>query len=295
MSASSEVLIQGMKGLGDNIYQRIFVRAAAARATTYLETPWPELYADLPVRFVKVPTPLRTQHKNVDRQREALWERPPSGAHTVRIAYGRDMLQGSGSIVGSMESALPLDGAPFVMDMPRFGEPPVKAQRPIALIRPVTVRSEWRNEARNPLPEYVAEIARALMSDHHVVSVADLETGKEWLLEPAPPAHTVFHGGELAFPELMALLQHSSIVVGGIGWIVPAAIAAKAPAFIVLGGQGGHNAPEKITDPRMDLSRIGWAVPDNYCRCTDMRHQRCDKRISNLMEQFDRWRRRHEP
>ena len=38
----------GMHGLGDNIYQRGYVKALAERAgIVWLWTPWPQLYADL--------------------------------------------------------------------------------------------------------------------------------------------------------------------------------------------------------------------------------------------------------
>lgn len=282
------ILIKGMQGLGDSIYQRIFVRATASRASIWIETSWPELYGDLPVRFVRREVGLRTQHRNIERQAPERWSSPPPGARHVRVSYGsRDLARGSN--VAAMERCLPLRGSPFVMDLPPLPPPPVTSTRPVAVVRPVTVRSEWRNEARNPLPEHVAQIADRLMATHHVVSVADLEAGAEWLLDPAPPAHAVMHRGELDVPQLLALVASSSLVVGGVGWIVPAAIAARVPVFIVLGGQGGHNAPEKITDRRMDLSRIGWGVPPAFCRCADMMHKGCDKRIPDLMDQFGGW------
>ena len=75
---------------------------------------------------------------------------------------------------------------------------------------------------------------------------------------------------------------------GRIGWLLPAAIASKVPAWIVCGGQGGFNAPELITSPAMDVSRIDFAVPDNFCRCTQREHT-CDKRIANHDQRFAEW------
>lgn len=281
------LIVEGMKGLGDNIYQRIVVQAAAQREAVYLKTPWPELYEDLPIRFLPMDTPLRTQRKNLSRQPASRWSASPPSARTVRIGYGTRELADV-SLVRAMESALPLHGQPFVMDLPTYARQQIGDGRPLAIVRPVTVRTEWRNEARNPRPEYVAEIAAALMASCYVVSVADLQDGEEWLLEPAPPAHARMHRGELSVRQLLGLVQAAAVVVGGVGWIVPAAIAARVPAYVVLGGHGGHNAPEKLSDPRMDLSRIGWAVPDRFCRCADMRH-RCDKTITNLTERFQEW------
>lgn len=284
------LLIQGMRGLGDNIFQRPFVRAAAAVREVYLETPWPQLYADLPVKPVRTATRLRTQRKNEDAQGAATWSAPPrAGAcDVVRLGYGHTALR-QGSIVNALERSLPLGRTPFAFDLPDLGPRaflgPGRPPRPIAVIRPATVRQEWRNEARNPRPEYLRTIARWLAPTHHRVVVADLAAGEEWLDGELPEHDEAYLAGELDVLELLALVRDADLVVGGVGWIVPAAIALKTRAFVVLGGQGGHNAPEKITDPRMDLRRIGWARPKPYCRCENMRH-RCVKVIPDLAAQW---------
>src|SRR5215467_8128712 len=67
------LLIQGQWGLGDNIYARPFVKKLCEHREVYLDTPWPEIYEDLPVKFILKPRRLRTQMKNVDRQPETRW------------------------------------------------------------------------------------------------------------------------------------------------------------------------------------------------------------------------------
>ena len=282
------ILIRGMWGLGDNIYSRPFVRAAAAQYEVHLETPWPELYADLDIRFVRGSRKLRTQQKNIARQQFDLWTQPPPHMREIKIAYTNI---GSCSIVRAMEvrwSALRVAFDPKLFGLPDMEPSPITSDRPIAVIRPVTVRSEWRNEARNPQPEYVSAIAAELMATHTVVAVADLARGEEWLVGNLPPAHHHLVGGELNVRELLALVRDADVVVGGVGWIVPAGLALKVKTFVVLGGHGGHNAPGKITDPRLDLSRLGFATPENFCRCTNMLHN-CDKRITDPIGQFHRW------
>ena len=267
--------IQGMKGLGDNIYQRAFLQDL--KHPVWLETPWPELYRDLPmVKVVRPDTKLRTQSKNISRH--AHWERPPRG-RVAQIAYGKDgIIRGMAARFGRQ---------PAAYNLPDFGPPPVEGRS--VVVRPVTVRSEWRADARNPLPEYVARAAAEMQRrGYKVVSVADLEDGKEWALDPLPVADVQYHAGELQVEQLLALVQGAAAVIGGIGWIVPAAIAAKVPAWIVCGGQGGYNAPELITAPTMDLTRIAFAVPDNFCRCTQREHT-CDKRISDYDQRFAEW------
>lgn len=271
------MIIHGMKGLGDNIYQRAFIKALPK--PVWLETPWPELYRDVPgIHFLRPDTKLRTQAKNLRRQNAATWERAPRG-RLVQVAYGRQgIFPGMAGCFRSRATAL---------DLPDFGPSPVEG--PYVLVRPVTVRAEWRADTRNPLPEYIAQAAAEMQRrGYRVVSVADLEPGKEWALDPLPPADIRFHAGELPVEQLLALLQGASAVIGGIGWIVPAAIAARAPAWIVCGGQGGFNHPELITHPSMDLSRITFAVPDNFCRCTQKQHA-CDKRIADYDARFAAW------
>ena len=281
------LFVRGMWGLGDNIYSRPFVRAVAAQCEVWLETPWPELYADLDIKFVRGARRLRTQQKNIARQSGNLWS---NSVPSRQLQIGYPSL-GWLSLIAAMEqrwSRLRIEFDPALFDLPDMGPSPVVSDRPIAVIRPVTIRTEWRNEARNPRPEYIAALAAELMATHTVVAVADLAPGQEWAVGELPPAHHYFLAGDLAVRELLALARSADIVIGGVGWIVPAGLALKTRTFVVLGGHGGHNAPEKITDPRLDLSRIGFAVPEKFCRCTNMLHA-CDKRIADPLGQFRRW------
>jgi hypothetical protein len=283
------IVARGMWGLGDNIFSRPFVRVAASKFDLYLETPWPELYADLDIKFVRGFRALRTQQKNIARQaRERWWTNTTLPRRQVKTGYTN---LAATSIIKSLEArwrTLGVDFDPALFDLPDMGPSPVLSDRPIAVIRPVTVRTEWRNEARNPRPEYVNAIAEELMATHRVVAVADLAPGEEWVTSTVPPAHRYFMFGQLNVRELLALVREADIVVGGVGWIVPAGLALKTKTFVVLGGHGGHNAPDKITDTRLDLSRIGFAVPERFCRCTNMLHN-CVKTISEPVDVFRRW------
>lgn len=267
-------LINGQNGLGDNIYARAFVKAL--KGDVYLRTPWPELYRDLPnVQFFNPETELRTQAKNASRFDG--WVTPPV-MKAKRISYGLDGIWNGLQVrFGVM---------PKEMDLPDFGPSPVQGR--YVVVRPVTLRDEWRADTRNPLPEYVAQAAAvARARGYQVVSVADL-CKAEWLVGEPPVADVTFHAGELQVEQLMALVQGASALIGGIGWIVPAAIAAKVPAWIICGGQGGYNAPEKITHPSMDLSCIEFAVPDKFCRCIERFHD-CNKEITDYADKFAVW------
>lgn len=268
------ITVNGMRGLGDAIYSRAFIKQL--KGSVCYETPWPELVADLPnVQCARPVTNLRTQQKNIKRQ--AQWIKKPRHGTQLNIAYG-----GEGILQG-MTKAFRV--APGVMDLPPLPDM-FNDAHPYVVVRPVTLRTEWMAMSRNPEPEYVAwASAEAARRGYQVISVADLEFGKEFIVGEAPPAHLEYHQGQLDVMQLLALVASASAVIGGIGWIVPACIAAKVPAWIVCGGQGGFNAPELICPPDTTVS---FSVPDNFCRCKSKDHT-CDKRISNHAEKFTRW------
>lgn len=267
------MIIHGMRGLGDNLYQRAFVKQLPK--PVYLDTPWPELFQDLPgVHFTRPVTPLRTQLKNIARHNN--WVMPPGRQPTRQIRYGTEgIINGMIASFGTM---------PGTFDLPPL--PPSPESGKYVVVRPATVRSEWRADTRNPDPEYIHHAALfANLRGYRVVSVADFEEGKEWAEGILPYADVRYHKGELPVEQLLALVQGAAAVIGGIGWLVPAALAARVPAWIICGGQGGFNSPHQICPSG---STITFAVPDNFCRCKLKQHN-CDKRISDYETKLTRW------
>ena len=268
------MIIHGMLGLGDNLYERAFIKALPK--PVYLSTPWPTLFSDIPdVHFIRPQTTLRTQAKNI--ARHANWILPPGRQPTRQIRYGAE------GIIPGMTACFGV--APAEFDLPPLPPSPVEGR--YVVVRPVTVRSEWRADTRNPGQGYVTKAAlEAIRRGYKVVSVADLQDGAEWLTENAPPANVVYHKGELPVEQLLALVKGAAAVIGGIGWIVPAALCAKVPAWIVCGGQGGYNAPELITPKGQ--TNITFGVPDNFCRCRLKQHT-CNKEIKNYDAKLASW------
>lgn len=268
------MLIYNHRGLGDNLYERAFVKNLPK--PVYLDTPWPEIYGGIDgVHFIRPQTTLRTQAKNIARHTN--WILPPGRQPTRQIRYGVE------GIIPGMTACFGV--APAEFDLPPLPPSPVEGR--YVVVRPVTVRSEWRADTRNPDPWYIQlATTEAVRRGYKVVSVADLQDGQEWLVGSEPPAHVQFHKGELPVEQLLALVKGAAAVIGGIGWLVPAALCAKIPAWIVCGGQGGYNAPELIT--AKGQTNITFAVPDNFCRCRLKQHG-CDKRISNYDEQLAAW------
>ncbi len=285
-----DLIVRGMQGLGDNIFQRPFIHTLSRHWTVYLETSWPEFYADLPINVVRSTTRLRTQAKNVNRARVAWSGWPPNCRHSKKISYV-NALRGRGSLVQGMEQTFGIRFEPQLFDLPTLPPSPIQTDKPIAFVRPATMRHEWLNESRNPKPEYIAAITDALRLTHHIVVVADVQDGAEWFVGTPPKGDTEYIRGQLPAMQMLALLASSDIIVGGVGFIIPAAIALKKWCFVILGGMGGHNAPHIVADVRLDSSRLGFAIPRDFCQCTNMRHQ-CNKEIPDLMQQFSSFRAR---
>lgn len=271
----SMVLIEGMRGLGDNIYQRAFLQNYQQQV--YLETPWPQIYQDLDnIIPVMAGTELRTQRKNM--KSLDCWQIPKRVTHCFRVMYS------DSNIFKGMTECFGFE--PSAMTLPDFGESCVSGD--YIVIRPVTVRAEWPNEARNPLPEYIAKAAEHIKRlGVKIVSVADLAENQEWALDPLPYADITYHKGELSMSELMALCQGSIGIVGGIGWIVPFSLASGVPSLVVCGGQGRYNHPQNLICEKQP-NNITFAIPDQFCMCADKSHQ-CDKRIADYDDILRNW------
>lgn len=276
--------VRGMGGLGDCVYARPLIRHFLdVRGELWLSTPYPELYEDLagvyPVRWKD--GGLRCQSKNMARH-SGTWVLPPKGAERVRLMYALGRL--NQTIVAELEQGAQTAIHRFRFDLPDFGSLPI-GQR-YAVVRPVSVRKEWRNTARNPDPRYVFAAAQSLIdAGFRVVCVGDIDGENETLEGTIPPAHDYWTGGELTTRELFALVANASVVVGGVGWIVPTCLAYRTPCVVIGGGLGSHNSPDLIVDRRMNRDRISFVLPEPYCHCRDPRHA-CPKTIPDFAERF---------
>lgn len=279
-NAANVVYFRGMFGLGDNIYQRAVIRELTKTNTVYLQTSWPQLYADLPIHCVRAITRLRTQVKNIDRVTH--WEKPPPGAVMKPVSYAGF----EGTIMHCLCKVYGVHAPQITFDLPPL--PLQTRAQPYVVVRPVTERTEWISASRGPLPEYVASVTEKLREHFRIISVADLAPDAEVPLHPLPEADETYHAGEFEIMDLLSLVAGAAAVVGGVGWLVPAAIATQVPMFLIFGGWGKHNGPARIFDERLDVSRIHQAIPTRFCKCGSNSHA-CDKRIDSFDDEADDW------
>ncbi len=264
--------LKGMQGLGDNIYQRSIVRNMGE---TYLITSWPQIYSDLPnVYPIRPQSRLRTQTKNF-RRGDLRFYPPPYAVQPARWAYDNQ-----GTILESLERN---GHAPMgAFDLPRVQPWNGPGTTPYIVVRPATIRSEWRAAARNPIPEYIHRAAKRMADlGYWIISLADVDGIHEVFDGLVPFAHERFDKGQLQIEQVMSLVQGAAGVISGVGFMAPMCLAYKTPLLLIYGGWGAHHGPQRIFDSRLDTSRIIQAVPDAFCMCANRDHK-CDKRISNL-------------
>lgn len=274
----NQLIIETQQGLGDCIFHRPFIKELIKTYQVYLKTPFTEIYQDLDIKFIKDSSRLRTQDKNIKRSKVEFVKAP--NAQIINPKYSSAHLA-TGNIVDGLKKGYGI--APKEYDLPNFER--ITRDKPICVVRPASIRNEWLSLARNPLAEYIYEASKQAMADYHVISVADIDGVNEMALEPMPMAHEYYNKGELNTAELIGLIQSADLVIGGVGFIVPMCISAKIDLYCILGGNGGYNHPNKITHETMDLSKVTFCYPDNYCMCTKMTHK-CDKHITNFSHKF---------
>ncbi len=287
--AESEVskpplLVNGMHGLGDNLHQRAIVRELLEEWDVWLETPWPCLYHDLDgLKMVGKGSRLRTQAKNAQREASRYSATPvPAGARSLEVRYPPDAVRKRGSVLAAMAAQCAVEPGDFRLPVKREWVERAEAMvrkwapdRPILIVRPLVERKEWggcRN--RNPEAGGYRELFEAIRDRFFVVSLADLEPGKEWLSGEALPADVSLHAGELDVEVMAGLFSLAAAVYTAPGFAVILAQAVGVPVVSVFGGyeSSASFSAGAAFSPYLGLD------PVRPCQCFSHVHN-CDKRM----------------
>lgn len=275
-----------MQGLGDTLYLRPFIKYLAQHHRLYIETSWPELFTDIDVFCVRPDNlKLRTQNKNISKNEKYYTKHIPKDIVKEHVHYGPNIQ--TSNILTELNRRIGIPTRYITMDLDVVQKMNFNKDKPVVVVRPVTERAEWRNIARNPIPEYIEQMTQQLMETHYVISIADLEYNQEWPLQKRMFAHRAYHYGELSGLEVLQYMKSADLLLGGPGFIVPAGIATGVKTVIVCGGQGGYNHPKVISNPYQESPNMHYITPDSFCMCTDMKHRHCAKMISGLMDKFN--------
>lgn len=299
----SNLLVRGMLGFGDNLYQVPIVQMLAKKhGGLTLSTTIPGIYRGIEgVQCCRADTTLRTQSAHLAMLR-GLSPWPSRGGHQakehLRLRYQPQEVRRGATMLSSLARSVELHPTRFEWPTITLGDNgAVSAQLPqpieaalalgkrIAMVRPVTLRTEWVAASRNPDPSYVDRAAKIAKEwGFTVVSVTWVRRGEEDYVGEPPLADIRFDRGELTALQMLELTRSSAVVIGGVGWIVPAALAFGRPTIVVHGGNGGYNRPAVLSDPRVAIDRMTHLVPDRYCMCIEAEHVCLSKTISDFDE-----------
>lgn len=275
--SSDVTVVEGMLGLGDNVYQRPVVRwLAARRGRVVLVTPWPSLYEGAPGVECAPPNGvrLRTQAANVLRDRARFrWAAAPRPA-SVRLSYVEHQMRGIPLWRGLCASA----GMPEREYLLELDSEPLLG-RGWVVLHPHTHRLEWPAPARGPDPRvWPVVVEEARRAGRRVAAAGWIQPPDEvwdgW--EPADADRAWLHG-ELDAAELVSLHAGVDLVVTAVGFPIPLCMALGTPALVLHGGGRGASGPRMVDAPaRGRLHHIEPAIP---CACRSYRACKCDRRL----------------
>jgi len=262
----------------------------------WLETSWAALYHDLVaegLHLVRKSVQLRTQMKNQLRESGRFGPPPPRtldqpaitlhySGHNVARQPNRTILE---AMLGAANMNLSYDRADFRLPIPPEWSLKLfeitktwNIGKPLLVYRPLVVRPEWRgNEKRNADADAYAQLFASIRDRFFVVSVADLEPGREWVVGPQlKDADVTFHKGELYFELLAALFNQAAMVYTSSGFATLLAQATCTANVSVIGlyERGDHHAAGAKYAPTLCIE------PANPCSCQQsFCPRRCSKTI----------------
>src|SRR5690606_15404134 len=193
-------------------------------------------------RCVAKGTTLRTQLKNVKRSR-GWFENSPATSRSIRIFYTPQQVKELGSVLAAMcqSAGVEHSKADFRMPVPQewvdLAHTFVQTDRPILVYRPLVERKEWGGcVTRNPDHGTYARLLAGIRGRYHLVSIADLEPGQEWMVGEPVEADQTFHAGELPFEAIAGLVSIAGLVWSSPGFAVVLAQAVGTKVVAVFGG-----------------------------------------------------------
>lgn len=234
----SNLIVETMHGMGDNIYAREVVRSLLPRwgDRLFVRTAWPQMFWDLDVELLRPNTELRTQRRNVEEYRD--WGHIPDGPYQrLHLHYDtRDWMAGRSIPEALLHNANVSRSGDFSfhprdewVDQVRR----VRPKGPFAIVHPSTSRTEWRNVARAPRPEYLQQLVHQ-HTEFEWWEITDLVPGVEELI--GPPLQGVKSVGGFSTEQLIALVSLADVVVTGPGFMLPLAISLRVPTVCLFGG-----------------------------------------------------------
>tara|TARA_Y100001938_G_C8082078_1_gene429775 strand:- start:56 stop:1120 length:1065 start_codon:yes stop_codon:yes gene_type:complete len=292
------IVIHGMKGIGDQLFQAPYIKELASRFNrVYWDSDLADLLWDMPpnVRFFYSPTRLRMQREiSNESLRSGHYCDPKEIPRNSTHHHFRYLRSGPKGILRSTV----WDSLNFHLE--QFGYPScdelqfhMKTRQswenaatqllhewgisgPFAIVKSLTLRHEWYCPARNCKQEYMQHAVNRLASEMPVIEIGSQDGIREYFEEgPYQNTYRSFTEGELTLPLIAALCKKSAVTVTPSGFLQVLTLMFKCPTVVIY---GGYTYPGTYHSPQLDYSRYFQVGPRNPCRCVSNNHN-CNKEI----------------
>ena len=282
-SKEAPFFMEGYAGIGDNFWQRPFIKDFCKDKELYLMTFTPQVYWDIPNL-----KPVRTPHKGfkhhnklADKMSKDLFYPMPSNyKKVIKPEYWKGFKKGL-SIGQQFQKVLPITTYDFSFTPKQEWIDRAKTickkiyigHRKLCIVHFPTQRREWRCPARDPKPGYMQLLIDKYKKEYFFISIADLEF--EYFTKKPKNIDYAFHRGELSLEDLFGLVKLADMVISPNCYLLPMALATGTRTF---GLYGGCQKPELYLEKGMDLSKYGQVTPEPFCNCFRPDHK-CNKEI----------------
>lgn len=296
LSRKPALVVSGMYGMGDCLFQRAQLRELMQASDVTLETYYPPIYHDLEEEGLKLRI-LDNPKPRIRCRTSAKVHPYPANPNRLRLSYQPATVLRAGSIPGAMFMAcgLPIPSEiDFSLPVPNLWRDWFRAEfldrwdtrgKPIMVYRPIVLNNVWRCEPRSPHVEAYSALFRAIRDRFFVVSVCNLAgEGKEreWIVGPEQEADVKLHQNELDFETMAALFKESALVFGNAGFSPVLAQAVGTPLICVYGGKESSKTTQAVS---RHLSPHLFVEPIKPCDC----HNKDCGRICDKVVDLDRW------
>lgn len=282
------ILVKTMLGLGDAFASRPTIAALARlNSCVIVETPWPEVFHDIPNLCFKRPDAklgVRCAERNA---------RESKGYEVTTIPEGRAWGAEGEDLRIEFSYTLSPDCDPIPVQIARsagilesvewgdffIGE---RERSPLAVFRIPTIRTEYKNESRNCAAGLVGAAVDEIGGDW--IHLNDIriegcfyERPSAWEHAAKPKTHYGFADmGEFSIPTCLDLVSRARCVVTPMSWMSWAALAFGVPTLHI---HGGYCSPSTIFGPLLDIApHFKIVAPELPCACFDPSHD-CAKSI----------------
>lgn len=280
-----DVFFEGYAGIGDNLWQRPFIKEICKRVKTfYLHTYTPQMYWDIPnIKFVKPHYKAFKIHQRNIADTPGMWvENAPAGikempkpAYWAGFRFGlsiADQFEDLWHIKDDYNFRFPVKEE-WVQEAKKVLDSLDTKGKKICIVHFPTQREDWQCPARDPKPEYLQLIIDRYKDEYFFISLADLE--HEYFTEAPRGIDKEFHRAELTLNEVIGLVRLADMVVSGNCYLFTMGLSIGTKTFYIGGGCQDINL---FIGDKYKLPHLAYIQPDPFCNCLDPRHS-CEKDI----------------